>query len=190
MSQSEDFDDNQGADGGGILSKLSKFFSPNRGSVDSENSDASNGQSLEPVQPLKVPKRGKILKYLIYSVVVLGLIGVVIFVYIPQQQQKVRQQSRLAEVGNQSAELQSLKQKLAIEKSSLVVSKDRFNSLKARAYTQKELDRLFGNISYLANEYELLIDRIEQQSRPTKTSGTEADIEFAQIQINLNVSGK
>lgn len=187
MSPNNDFEgDAKSSEGNSsLLSQLGNLF----GRGDSSNKSTPDGH-LESVKPLQVPKRGKIFRYLIYTLVVVGLIGVVIFIYIPQQQQKSRQQSRLAEVGSQSVELQRLEQELAVEKGLLVASKEKFVDLTARAYTQKELDRLFGNISYLANEYQLLIDRIEQQSLPASAPNVGSKIQFSVIQINLNVSGK
>lgn len=187
MSQSNNFDDNSAGDKG-LLSQVVKFFG--RSHAESDGPDPNAAHEIEPVTPLNVPKRGKIFKYIIYATVVAGLLGVIFFIYIPQQQQKNIQQNRLTEVGNQSAELQRLKLELLNEKKLLALSKENFESLKARAYSQKELDRLFGNISYLAQEYELLIDRIEQQTRQSNMPELESKIEFSEIQINLNVSGK
>lgn len=194
MSPNDDIDGGQisSTTSIGLTAKLNRLLgrSDFSGEADGRTSPSADEDNAGSVKPLKIPKRGKTLKYLLSAAVLVSFFGIIVFIYIPQQQQKSRQQSRLVEVGNQSIELKSRKAELANEIVLLEQTKERFNLLKARAYSQKELDRLFGNISYLANEYELLIDRIEQQSRQSDSLSTNAAIDFSQIEIHLNVSGK
>lgn len=157
------------------------------------SNDSGGARRSKPASSLQQSLRDN--KVSIISIGLLLLLSVTYFVvYWPKYRDLQEQENKIARIEQINAEIAQKKIQLEEQTAALTKEEQQHQYLLSSFFTQKELDRLFGNISLWAEDYRLQIEKIEKPnetlSKSSPSASSQESSSIKPIHIDIELTGK